>query len=80
MGSPFLAIAADEAGVAEARQALKQQVSFYASTRSYHAVLRHHGWEDLGANYMRFPFRVNGQKCRNRSRMPCWMRGDCQYL
>lgn len=49
VGSPFLAIAADEAGVAEARQALKQQVSFYASTRSYHAVLRHHGWEDLGA-------------------------------
>jgi alkanesulfonate monooxygenase SsuD/methylene tetrahydromethanopterin reductase-like flavin-dependent oxidoreductase (luciferase family) len=29
-------------------QALKQHVSFYASTRTYHTVLAHHGWEDVG--------------------------------
>jgi probable F420-dependent oxidoreductase len=49
VGSPFLALGADEEGVEKAKEALKQQVSFYASTRSYHAVLRYHGWEDLGA-------------------------------
>ncbi|MBT4522154.1 MAG: TIGR03617 family F420-dependent LLM class oxidoreductase [Halieaceae bacterium] len=49
VGSPFLAVAADEAGVDKARQALKQHIAFYASTRSYHAVLEYHGWQDLGA-------------------------------
>lgn len=48
VGSPFLALAADEEGVEKAKEALKQKVSFYASTRSYHAVLKYHGWEDLG--------------------------------
>jgi len=49
VGSPFLALGADEEGVEKAKEALKQQVSFYASTRSYHSVLKYHGWEDLGA-------------------------------
>jgi probable F420-dependent oxidoreductase len=48
VGSPFLALGAEEEGVEKAREALKQKVSFYASTRSYHAVLKHHDWEDLG--------------------------------
>lgn len=48
VGSPFLALGADEEGVEKAKEALKQQVSFYASTRSYHSVLRYHGWDDLG--------------------------------
>lgn len=48
VGSPFLALGADEEGVEKAREALRKQVSFYASTRSYHAVLKYHGWEDLG--------------------------------
>jgi probable F420-dependent oxidoreductase len=49
VGSPFLALGADEEGVEKAKAALKQNVSFYASTRSYHAVLKYHGWDDLGA-------------------------------
>ena len=49
VGSPFLALGADEEGVEKAKEALKQHVSFYASTRSYHAVLEYHGWQDLGA-------------------------------
>jgi len=48
VGSPFLAIAPDEAGVERAKTALKQHIAFYASTRSYHAVLKFHGWEDVG--------------------------------
>jgi alkanesulfonate monooxygenase SsuD/methylene tetrahydromethanopterin reductase-like flavin-dependent oxidoreductase (luciferase family) len=48
VGSPFLALGADEEGVEKAREALRKQVSFYASTRSYHTVLKYHGWDDLG--------------------------------
>ena len=48
VGAPFLAIGADEGEVRKAMQALKQHVSFYASTRTYHTVLAFHGWEDVG--------------------------------
>jgi len=48
IGAPFLAIARDEGGVEAARQALKQQIAFYASTRTYHAVLEFHGWQEVG--------------------------------
>ena len=48
IGAPFLAIAADEAGVEAAKQALKQHIAFYASTPTYHAVLEFHGWEGVG--------------------------------
>ncbi|TFH20376.1 MAG: TIGR03617 family F420-dependent LLM class oxidoreductase [Myxococcales bacterium] len=49
VGAPFLAIGADEEAVAKARQAVKQHIAFYASTRTYHTVLEHHGWQDVGA-------------------------------
>ncbi len=48
IGAPFLAIAADEAGIDAAKQALKQHIAFYASTPTYHAVLEFHGWEGIG--------------------------------
>jgi len=48
VGVPFLAVGKDEAGVEKAKKSLKQHISFYASTRTYHAVLEHHGWEDVG--------------------------------
>jgi len=48
IGAPFLAIARDRKGVAEARRALKQHIAFYASTRTYHSVLEFHGWLDVG--------------------------------
>lgn len=53
VGSPFLAIAADEEGVSQAVAALKQQIAFYASTRSYHSVLEYHGWQDVGEHLHR---------------------------
>lgn len=49
VGAPFLATGADEQAVVAARRALKQHISFYASTRTYHGVLEYHGWEDVGA-------------------------------
>jgi probable F420-dependent oxidoreductase len=48
IGAPFLAIATDEAGVEAAKRALKQHIAFYASTRTYHAVLEFHGWLEVG--------------------------------
>ncbi len=48
LGAPFLAIGRDEEDVEKARNALRQNVSFYASTRSYHSVLEFHGWQDIG--------------------------------
>jgi probable F420-dependent oxidoreductase len=38
---------ADEAGVAAATEAVKSQLSFYASTPAYRPVLELHGWGDL---------------------------------
>ncbi|MFP6625614.1 MAG: TIGR03617 family F420-dependent LLM class oxidoreductase [Deltaproteobacteria bacterium] len=52
-GAPFIATGKDEEAVAKARQALKQHISFYASTRTYHGVLEFHGWEDAGAELHR---------------------------
>ena len=32
---------------ARARQAVRQQIAFYASTRTYEPVLATHGWQDI---------------------------------
>jgi len=53
IGAPFLATGATEAEVEKAKKTLKQHVAFYASTRTYHTVLAHHGWEDVGAKLHR---------------------------
>ena len=34
----------------EEREFVRQQISFYASTPSYQAVMQHHGWEDTAAS------------------------------
>ncbi len=48
IGAPFIAVADDEQGLRKAMDALKQQIAFYASTRTYHSVLEFHGWQDTG--------------------------------
>jgi probable F420-dependent oxidoreductase len=48
IGAPFLAIAETEEGVEVTRTKLKQHIAFYCSTPTYHAVLHHHGWNDVG--------------------------------
>ncbi|HET7340794.1 MAG TPA: TIGR03617 family F420-dependent LLM class oxidoreductase [Methylomirabilota bacterium] len=45
--SSFVAVGDTEAERATARQAIKQQIAFYASTRTYEPVLAAHGWQDL---------------------------------
>lgn len=48
IGAPFLALGTTDDEVHAAREELKQHIAFYSSTRTYHAVLDHHGWTDIG--------------------------------
>jgi probable F420-dependent oxidoreductase len=43
----FVVVGDTEQERAVARQAVKQQIAFYASTRTYEPVLAAHGWQDL---------------------------------
>lgn len=53
VGAPFMALGRNEAEVAQAKEKLRKQISFYGSTRSYHSVFAHHGWDDVGAQLHR---------------------------
>ena len=53
IGAPFFALARDEEGVEAAKLDLKQHISFYASTPTYHSVLEFHGWMDAAAELHR---------------------------
>lgn len=44
--SPFVVSGRTDAEVAAARELVRQQIAFYASTPQYRAVLELHGWED----------------------------------
>jgi len=48
VGAPFLALGRNAEDLAKAKQDAKQRIAFYASTRTYHSVLEHHGWADVG--------------------------------
>jgi probable F420-dependent oxidoreductase len=43
----FVVLGDTEEELARARQAVRQQISFYASTRTYEPVLAAHGWQDV---------------------------------
>jgi probable F420-dependent oxidoreductase len=45
----FLAIGDSREEIAEQREKIRQQISFYASTRAYQPVLDAHGWGDLSS-------------------------------
>jgi probable F420-dependent oxidoreductase len=47
-GSVFVISGPDPAAVDQAREAVRRQISFYASTPTYRAVLAVHGWESVG--------------------------------
>jgi probable F420-dependent oxidoreductase len=48
VGAPFMAIGANEQEILAAKDALRQRIAFYASTRTYHSVLEFHGWKEVG--------------------------------
>ena len=45
--SSFVVVGDTEQEIAAQKQAVKQQIAFYASTRTYEPVLAAHGWQDL---------------------------------
>jgi probable F420-dependent oxidoreductase len=45
---PFTITGRTEAEVETAKAQVRMHIAFYASTRTYHAVLRHHGWAEAG--------------------------------
>ncbi|MFV0533516.1 MAG: TIGR03617 family F420-dependent LLM class oxidoreductase [Cumulibacter sp.] len=47
-GSMLAAMGSTDEELEKATDVLRHRVSFYSSTPSYHRVLAHHGWEDLG--------------------------------
>jgi probable F420-dependent oxidoreductase len=47
VSSIFAVVGDTEPELARARQSVKQQIAFYASTRTYEPVLAAHGWQDL---------------------------------
>jgi probable F420-dependent oxidoreductase len=53
VGGGFLVTGKDEEEVERAKAPVRQQISFYASTRTYHPILKCHGWEDVGMRLYR---------------------------
>ncbi|MEE8581981.1 MAG: TIGR03617 family F420-dependent LLM class oxidoreductase [Myxococcota bacterium] len=47
-GGGFVATGANAEALAKSVEEIRYRIGFYGSTRSYHGVLRLHGWEDLG--------------------------------
>jgi probable F420-dependent oxidoreductase len=45
--STFVVVGDTEQELAQNKQSVKQQIAFYASTRTYEPVLATHGWQDL---------------------------------
>lgn len=53
VSSAFVITGPDEAALAGARAAVREQIAFYASTPSYRVVLACHGWEEVGQRLSR---------------------------
>jgi len=45
---PFIVAGKDKAAIDAALPPVRQQIAFYASTRTYHSVLDFHGWDNIG--------------------------------
>jgi probable F420-dependent oxidoreductase len=53
VGGGFLVTGKDEEEVERAKAPVRQQISFYASTRTYHPILECHGWGEVGMRLYR---------------------------
>ena len=59
VGGGFVITGASEEEVEKAKAPVRQQLSFYASTRVYHPVLTVHGWEETGEKLFRLSMEGN---------------------
>lgn len=46
--SPFVITGSNPTERDQKREEIRQRIAFYGSTRTYHDVLEHHGWKDIG--------------------------------
>ncbi len=53
VGGTFVITGKNEEEIEKAKAPVRQQLSFYASTRAYHPVLEVHGWQDMGQQLFR---------------------------
>jgi probable F420-dependent oxidoreductase len=54
VGGAFVITGKNEEEVERAKAPVRQQLSFYASTRAYHPVLEVHGWQETGEKLFRY--------------------------
>lgn len=47
--NPFFVTGSTEEEFVQSRELIRKHISYYAATRTYSAVLAHHGWQDIGA-------------------------------
>lgn len=64
VGGGVALVGKDEAEIDSKRQAMREFIAFFGSTRSYHAVFAAHGWEEIGLQLHRMS--LEGQ---NREKM-----------
>ncbi len=63
---PLIASGKDEEEVEKAKGPVKQQIAFYASTRTYLPVLETHGWGEVGLQLHRLSLEGRWQEMANR--------------
>lgn len=51
--NPFFVTGSTEQEFAASRELIRKHISYYAATRTYSAVMEHHGWAELGAELVR---------------------------
>jgi probable F420-dependent oxidoreductase len=59
VGGAFVITGENEEEIEKAKAPVRQQLSFYASTRVYHPVLEVHGWEETGQKLFRLSMEGN---------------------
>jgi len=59
VGGAFIITGKNEEEIEKAKAPVRQQLSFYASTRAYHPVLELHGWQDIGQQLFRLSMEGN---------------------
>lgn len=45
---PFIITGDSDEAMEEQREEVRRRIAFYGSTRTYHPVLEHHGWDEIG--------------------------------
>jgi probable F420-dependent oxidoreductase len=66
-GGGFTVFGETDSEIEQGLERLRQPISFYGSTRSYHEVFEAHGLKDLGMQLHTLRFRASGTRCAGSS-------------